>query len=64
MLQLHDIFKFFVNSDANGKDGEEITAGNISVNEEILEDVMIINVGKDNTSGATDGSRALAIAQA
>ena len=54
--------EFFVNSDVNGSE-EKITAGNISVNEDILNDVMLINVGKDSTSGATDGSRALAIAQ-
>ena len=29
----------------------------------ILDDVMNINVGKGDTSGATDGNRALAIAQ-
>ncbi|MGH4050352.1 MAG: flagellar hook-associated protein FlgK [Clostridium sp.] len=55
-----DILNFFVNSDDVDKEGE-ITAGNISVNEDILEDVMLINAGKDSTSGDTDGSRALAI---
>ncbi|MBU3111759.1 flagellar hook-associated protein FlgK [Clostridium lacusfryxellense] len=57
-----DLLKFFVNSDVNGKE-EEITAGNISINEKIMDDVMLINVGKNSTSGETDGSRALAISQ-
>jgi len=56
--------KFFVNSSDSTSTGEAgITAGNISVNQGILDDVMSFNVGKDNTSGATDGTKALAIAQ-
>jgi len=59
---------FFVNSDATATtsavDAETgITAGNISVNQSIIKDVMTLNVGKDATSGSTDGSKALAIAQ-
>jgi len=56
---------FFVNKKPDGTVGDEkeITAGNISINEDITEDPMKINVGKDDTSGATDGTRALAIAQ-
>lgn len=57
-----DDLPFFVNSQDPSKENE-ITAGNISVNSEILKDVMKINVGKDADSGETDGSRALAIAQ-
>ena len=52
--------KFFVNSNTKGKE-EEITAGNIAVNGDILKDVMKIKVGKGDTPKATDGSRALAI---
>lgn len=42
---------------------QDITAANISVNKEIMSDVMNINVKTDTTSGDTDGKRALAIAQ-
>lgn len=70
-----DDMPFFVNSDtakykADGtlnldvlNDEKNITAKNITVNKEILEDVMKIIVGKDENSGEGDGSRALAIAQ-
>lgn len=60
-----DNLKFFVNKNTDGTIGNEneITAGNISINEIIIADPMKINVGKDSTSGATDGTRALAIAQ-
>ena len=58
---------FFVNGDATSADADAaetgITAGNISVNKSIIDDVMSFSVGKDSTSGPTDGSRALAIAQ-
>ncbi|GCD09029.1 flagellar hook-associated protein FlgK [Clostridium tagluense] len=54
-----DALKFFINKDS-GKE-EEITAGNISVSKDILDDVMKIRVGKGDTPGATDGDRALAI---
>lgn len=39
-----------------------ITAGNISINEEILNNVMLIKTGKDLNGGESDGKRALAIA--
>lgn len=52
---------FYVNSSSGGKE-EEITAGNIAVNSVILNDVMKINVKSKIDSGATDGSRAQAIA--
>ncbi|MCB2308804.1 flagellar hook-associated protein FlgK [Clostridium estertheticum] len=54
--------KFFVNSTTAGKE-EEITAGNIAVNGEIIKDVMLIKVGKGDTPLPTDGSRALAISK-
>jgi flagellar hook-associated protein 1 FlgK len=55
---------FFVNSKDSAQTGEkDITAGNISVNEKLLKDVMQIKVGQGDTPGATDGSRALAIAK-
>ncbi|MEK6265998.1 MAG: flagellar hook-associated protein FlgK, partial [Clostridium sp.] len=57
-----DMLKFFVNDD-NASGGEaEITAGNITVNEDILANAMLIKVGKNATSGETDNTRALAIA--
>lgn len=59
-----DSMPFFVNSDnpdfAHEKD---INARNITVNSQIIGDVMKINVKKDSTTGPTDGSRALAIAK-
>lgn len=55
---------FFVNSEVNGVDGEQgINAGNISINEDILKDVMNIKVGQGDNPGTTDGNRALAIAK-
>lgn len=59
-----DDLPFFVNKNEDGSYGDEdkITAGNITVNKEILEDVMKIKVGKGNNPGETDGTRALAIA--
>ncbi|WP_096635423.1 flagellar hook-associated protein FlgK [Clostridium cochlearium] len=60
---LKDELLFFVNKDKTGEEGEkEITARNITVNEEILKDVMKIKVGKGDNPGETDGTRALAIA--
>jgi len=54
---------FFVNKDNATADGEaEITAGNISINKNIIDNVMLIKTGKDN-GGESDGTRALAIAQ-
>ncbi|SQB35764.1 flagellar hook-associated protein FlgK [Clostridium cochlearium] len=55
-----DKISFFLNRDGGAED--EITAGNITVNEEILKDVMKIKVGKGDNPGETDGTRALAIA--
>jgi flagellar hook-associated protein 1 FlgK len=59
-----NIVNFFVNSDDPTASGEtEITAGNISVNEKILDDVMNIKVGAGDNPGSIDGNRALAISQ-
>jgi flagellar hook-associated protein 1 FlgK len=59
-----DNLMFFVNSKDITEAGEkDITAGNISVNEKLLKDVMQIKVGQGDAPGATDGSRALAIAK-
>ncbi|KYH34796.1 flagellar hook-associated protein 1 [Clostridium tepidiprofundi DSM 19306] len=74
-----DIAKYDVNSGSISNLGSvlsgesEITAGNISVNEEILKDVMKIKTrtnddkfayeADNNIDGETDGNRALAIAQ-
>jgi flagellar hook-associated protein 1 FlgK len=52
---------FFVNKNEGGKESD-ITAGNITVNEAILKDVMKIKVGRGENPGETDGTRALAIA--
>ncbi|MEW8956206.1 flagellar hook-associated protein FlgK [Clostridium sp.] len=57
-----DDLPFFVNGDDESKE-HEITAGNIKVNDEISKDPMKIKVKKDDSSGESDGSRALAIAQ-
>ncbi|HEY8889415.1 MAG TPA: flagellar hook-associated protein FlgK [Clostridium sp.] len=56
------IDNFFVNSDASGLESG-ITAGNITVNSAIIDDPMRIMVGAGSNPGATDGTRALAIAQ-
>lgn len=54
---------FFVNKDnATGAGESEINAGNISINKDILKDVMLIKTGKEG-GGESDGTRALAIAQ-
>lgn len=50
---------FFVNKDG---DLDSINAGNLTINEEILKDVMKIHAGSNKDSGSTDGERALAIA--
>jgi len=42
---------------------KDIDASNISVNKEIMNDVMKMNAKTDTSSGETDGNRALAIAQ-
>ncbi|MEA3422390.1 MAG: flagellar hook-associated protein FlgK [Bacillota bacterium] len=49
---------FFTSSDGN-----EINAKNITVNQDILGDVSLVNTGATPTSSEGDGSRALAIAQ-
>ncbi|SHJ68640.1 flagellar hook-associated protein 1 FlgK [Hathewaya proteolytica DSM 3090] len=57
---------FFVNNDGVPHDDMKINAKNIAINKELLENVMKIKAGSkyDGTaSGASDGSRALAIAQ-
>lgn len=53
---------FFVNKNDNLKI-DEINAGNIQVNTDIISDPMKIQTGASATSGKTDGKRALAIAQ-
>lgn len=53
---------FFVNSQDKNEEAN-ISAKNISVNLDILNDPSKINTKKDNNSGEGDGSRALAIAQ-
>lgn len=53
---------FFVNSDDSTKE-DGITAANITVNPTLVKDPMQIIAGASNTSGESDGSRALAIAQ-
>lgn len=60
----NDTMLFFVNKkDATPIGEADITAGNIGINEEILNDVMKINTKTSDEYGETDGSRALAIAQ-
>ncbi|MPM26034.1 Flagellar hook-associated protein 1 [bioreactor metagenome] len=53
---------FFVNKNDNVKI-DELNAGNIQVNTDIISDPMKIQTGVSATSGKTDGKRALAIAQ-
>lgn len=62
------INNFFVNSNPSGAtygeaDEQNITAENITVNSELVDDVMAIQTGTSETSGESDGKRALAIAQ-
>ncbi|WP_097025901.1 flagellar hook-associated protein FlgK [Clostridium peptidivorans] len=58
-----DTCLFFVNKDNPTGAGEaEITAGNISINKEIMDNVMLIKTGKDG-GGENDGTRAIEIAQ-
>ncbi|MDU1443901.1 MAG: flagellar hook-associated protein FlgK [Clostridium cochlearium] len=57
----NDVLPFFVNKDENGTE-DKITAENITVNKDILKDVMKIKVGRGENPGETDGTRALAIA--
>ena len=44
-------------------DYEGINAGNIAINSEILENVMLIATGESSTSGSTDNTRALAMVE-
>ncbi|MEG1255991.1 flagellar hook-associated protein FlgK [Clostridium sp.] len=53
---------FFVNSDGTPLNFDGITAGNITMNKNILDNVMLIQTGSSDSSGSTDGDRALAIA--
>lgn len=66
-----NVNNFFVNSDIyttnpagspSAQNEEEITAGNITINKDMINDVMLIKTGKDG-GGESDGTRALAIAQ-
>ncbi|WP_010292439.1 flagellar hook-associated protein FlgK [Clostridium senegalense] len=43
--------------------GMNITAGNITINEDLLKNPMLLNVSSASNSGGTDGKRALVIAQ-
>ncbi|WP_461613067.1 flagellar hook-associated protein FlgK [Clostridium sp. Marseille-QA1073] len=60
---IKDINGNIIDTDAVAGSGKGITAGNIAINDKILEDVMLINTAVDSKSGANDGKRALAIAQ-
>ncbi|WP_346928212.1 flagellar hook-associated protein FlgK [Clostridium sp.] len=55
-------YAFFVNSGNNPLDYDGITAGNITMNSDILKNVMLIQTGASKGSGSTDGDRALALA--
>jgi flagellar hook-associated protein 1 len=60
----NDINPFFVNGNSITTAGEEdITAKNIKVNQNLIDNVMLIETKYDSTYGSTNGSRALAIAQ-
>lgn len=60
-------YNFFVNNNPDGAydllDENSITAGNITVNKTLLENNMLIKASTSDTSGESDGNRALAIAQ-
>lgn len=55
-------YSFFVNSGNDPLDYDGITAGNIAMNSDILDNVMLIQAGANKDSGSTDGDRALALA--
>lgn len=55
-------YAFFVNSGNDPLDYDGITAGNITMNSDILKNVMLIQAGASKASGSTDGDRALALA--
>lgn len=50
---------FFISTTGNIN---EVNAGNISINKDILKNPMLIQTGSNASSGSTDGDRALAIA--
>ncbi len=61
---IRDINGDIIDTDATkNNSGQGINAGNIAINDKILEDVMLINAGIDRNSGSNDGSRAMTIAQ-
>jgi len=53
---------FFVNSDQSTSTDDNISAKNITVNKDIIEDVYKLNCGTNKDSGAKDGTRAQKIA--
>ncbi len=55
-------YAFFVNSGNDPLDYDGVTAGNITMNSDILKNVMLIQAGASKASGSTDGDRALALA--
>jgi len=55
-------YAFFINSGNDPLDYDGITAGNITMNSDILKNVMLIQAGASKASGSTDGDRALALA--
>ncbi len=55
-------YAFFVNSGNDPLDYDGITAGNITMNSDILKNVMLIQAGASKGSGSTDGDRAGALA--
>jgi flagellar hook-associated protein 1 len=57
-----DELPFFINNNDKA-DESGITAANIAVNKDLIDDVMKVKAGFSDDSGSTDGSRALAIAQ-
>jgi flagellar hook-associated protein 1 FlgK len=56
-------YAFFVNSGNNPLDYDGITAGNITMNPDILKNVMLIQTGANKGSGSTDGDRAFALGE-
>ncbi|MBU5225398.1 flagellar hook-associated protein FlgK [Clostridium senegalense] len=49
--------------DLIAESGKELNAGNITINDDLLKDPMLLNVNTSSTSGGEDGDRALVIAQ-
>lgn len=53
-----------IDKDGKGKNsGKDLDAGNITINDDLLKNPMLLNVSSDSTSGGEDGNRALVIAQ-